>query len=429
MSRRTSPPFRADHVGSLLRPAAAARRRGRISRPGGSRPSSCGRSRTQAIADAVRMQEEVGLQSATDGEFRRASWHMDFIYQIGGVSKAPGNLAVKFHNPSGDIEYTPAALHVGQQDPAWTRRSSRTDFTYLKSLRHHGRAQADHPVAEHGPLPRRPRRDRPGGLPGHRGVLERPVRRLRRRGRPARRAGLHLPPVRRHQPGLPERPGAAGRDRRARRGRRAPAPALHQAGQRRAGQDKPAGHGRDHAHVPGQLPVLLGRARAATTSWPRPCSASWTWTASSWSTTTSGPAASSRCGSCRQGKMVVLGLVTTKRGELENPDELKRRIDEAAKFVPLDQLCLSGAVRLLLHRRGQRADLRRSRSPSSALIVEIAQRRLEAARLLGLAAQSIATARGKTGTDWFVVADREVRARPLTSYRQLEQRNRRTATA
>ena len=42
------------------------------------------------------------------------------------------------------------------------------------------------------------------------------------------------------------------------------------------------------------------------------------------------------------GKMVVLGLVTTKRPELESPDDLKRRIDEAAKFVPLDQICLSG---------------------------------------------------------------------------------------
>jgi 5-methyltetrahydropteroyltriglutamate--homocysteine methyltransferase len=42
------------------------------------------------------------------------------------------------------------------------------------------------------------------------------------------------------------------------------------------------------------------------------------------------------------GKMVVLGLVTTKAGRLENPDDLKRRIDEAARFVPLDQLCLSG---------------------------------------------------------------------------------------
>ena len=43
-----------------------------------------------------------------------------------------------------------------------------------------------------------------------------------------------------------------------------------------------------------------------------------------------------------EGKMVVLGLVTTKTGKLENPDDLKRRIDEAAKFVPLDQICLSG---------------------------------------------------------------------------------------
>ena len=42
------------------------------------------------------------------------------------------------------------------------------------------------------------------------------------------------------------------------------------------------------------------------------------------------------------GKMVVLGLVTTKRGALENPDDLKRRIDEAARYVPLEQLCLSG---------------------------------------------------------------------------------------
>ena len=58
------------------------------------------------------MQEEVGLQSATDGEFRRASWHMDFIYALGGVSKAPGHMAVKFHNAAGDIEFTPASIHV-----------------------------------------------------------------------------------------------------------------------------------------------------------------------------------------------------------------------------------------------------------------------------------------------------------------------------
>ena len=42
-----------------------------------------------AIRDVVRMQEDVGLRAATDGEFRRTSWHMDFIYQLGGVSKTP----------------------------------------------------------------------------------------------------------------------------------------------------------------------------------------------------------------------------------------------------------------------------------------------------------------------------------------------------
>ena len=48
------------------------------------------------------MQEEVGLQSATDGEFRRASWHMDFIYQLGGVAQVPtSDLHVEFHNAAG----------------------------------------------------------------------------------------------------------------------------------------------------------------------------------------------------------------------------------------------------------------------------------------------------------------------------------------
>ena len=58
------------------------------------------------------MQEEVGLQSATDGEFRRASWHMDFIYGIDGISKAEDDLKVRIHNPEGTIEFTPAALKI-----------------------------------------------------------------------------------------------------------------------------------------------------------------------------------------------------------------------------------------------------------------------------------------------------------------------------
>jgi len=65
-----------------------------------------------AIRAVVRLQEETGLQGITDGEFRRGSWHMDFLYQVGGVSRVQDNLKVQFHNEQGDIEFTPAALKV-----------------------------------------------------------------------------------------------------------------------------------------------------------------------------------------------------------------------------------------------------------------------------------------------------------------------------
>src|SRR6476469_2009287 len=109
--QRTEAPFRADHVGSLLRPARLLEARedhaaGRID------ADELRGIENEAIQDAVRKQEEVGLQSATDGEFRRASWHMDFIYQLDGITKEAGQIAVTFHNEQGDIEWTPAALRV-----------------------------------------------------------------------------------------------------------------------------------------------------------------------------------------------------------------------------------------------------------------------------------------------------------------------------
>jgi 5-methyltetrahydropteroyltriglutamate--homocysteine methyltransferase len=110
--RRTTPPFRADHVGSLLRPSRLLQARedhaaGRLGAEGLRAVED------DAIREIVRRQEEIGLQSATDGEFRRASWHMDFIYQLDGITKEAGHIAVRFHNEQGDIEFTPAALHVG----------------------------------------------------------------------------------------------------------------------------------------------------------------------------------------------------------------------------------------------------------------------------------------------------------------------------
>jgi 5-methyltetrahydropteroyltriglutamate--homocysteine methyltransferase len=108
---RDLPPFRADHVGSLLRPprllqARADHAAGRID------DDALRATEDDAIREVVQMQEDVGLRSATDGEFRRASWHMDFIYQLDGVTKEAGHIAVKFFNPDGEIEFTPAALHV-----------------------------------------------------------------------------------------------------------------------------------------------------------------------------------------------------------------------------------------------------------------------------------------------------------------------------
>ncbi|HTT31795.1 MAG TPA: 5-methyltetrahydropteroyltriglutamate--homocysteine S-methyltransferase [Solirubrobacteraceae bacterium] len=111
---RTTPPFRADHVGSLLRPpelldAREGYEAGRI---------GAGELRAvedEAIRDAVKLQKDVGLQSATDGEFRRATWHMDFIYQIGGIEQAPGDVKVQFQNEEGTVEWTPAALHVTEK--------------------------------------------------------------------------------------------------------------------------------------------------------------------------------------------------------------------------------------------------------------------------------------------------------------------------
>ena len=109
--QRTKPPFRADHVGSLLRPPELLKARDDFA-AGTLDAAGLRGIEDAAIRDAVRRQEEVGLPAATDGELRRASWHMDFIYQIDGISKEAGHLAVTFHNEEGDIEFTPAALHV-----------------------------------------------------------------------------------------------------------------------------------------------------------------------------------------------------------------------------------------------------------------------------------------------------------------------------
>src|SRR5919204_6601575 len=110
----TTPPFRADHVGGLPRPRRLLQARddhaaGRIS------AEELRAVEDDAIREVVAMQRDVGLQTATDGEFRRASWHMDYIYQLGGVARADENLTVRFRNPQGTLEFTSAALKINDK--------------------------------------------------------------------------------------------------------------------------------------------------------------------------------------------------------------------------------------------------------------------------------------------------------------------------
>ena len=106
------PPFRADHVGSLLRPPELLRARddfaaGRVT------AGQLRAAEDAAIREVIRMQQEVGLRAATDGEQRRESWHMDFIYQLGGISKVQDDtIRVAFHNEQKTYEWAPPSAHV-----------------------------------------------------------------------------------------------------------------------------------------------------------------------------------------------------------------------------------------------------------------------------------------------------------------------------
>ena len=102
MSKRTKPPFRADQVGSLLRPQYLLDARGKFDK-GEITAAQLRSIEDDAIRHAVKRQEEVGLKTVTDGEFRRRSWHMDFICRIGGVTSA-GTQLRPFYNETGSVK-------------------------------------------------------------------------------------------------------------------------------------------------------------------------------------------------------------------------------------------------------------------------------------------------------------------------------------
>jgi 5-methyltetrahydropteroyltriglutamate--homocysteine methyltransferase len=337
MSDRTTPPFRADHVGSLLRPARLLQAREDFAndRIGADELRAI---ENDAIREVVKMQEDVGLRTATDGEFRRASWHMDFIYQLGGIHKAPGHLTVKFHNPDGDIEWTPAAMKIDGRvklehpifadDFAYVQGLTRTATPKLTipspSMVHYrgGRAAIDASVYP----------DLDAFWRDLTSAYADQVKAIGALGctylqfDDTSLAYLNDPNQRAEMT-------AKGAD----------AEHLHEAYIRHINEAL--------AHRPDGMAVTTHMCRGNfRSSWV--AEGGYDFVAEAlfnelqvdgffmeWDDARSGGFEPLRF--VPKGKVVVLGLVTTKRGELETKDELKRRIEEASQFVDLDQLCLS----------------------------------------------------------------------------------------
>ncbi|MFG1962237.1 5-methyltetrahydropteroyltriglutamate--homocysteine S-methyltransferase [Nonomuraea sp. NPDC049028] len=330
---RTSPPFRADHVGSLLRPPALLSARESLT------GEALREVEDEAIREVVRRQEELGLQAATDGEFRRASWHMDFIYQLGGIGQATGeHITVRFHNEQGDLEYTPAAMRVHDKIRL-TEPIFADHFTFLRDT----------------VTTAVPKLTIPSPSMVH------------YRGGPASIDPEVYPDVEEFWSDL-----SAAYAEQVRKIGELGCTYLQFDDTSLAYLNDPAqraelaerGDDAEHMHLRyiKQINIALAAKPEGMAITTHMCRGNFR---SSWAASGAydfvaealfGELAvdgfflefdDERSGGFEPlryvpaGKMVVLGLVTTKRGELESKDALKRRIDEAAKFIDLDQLCLS----------------------------------------------------------------------------------------
>jgi len=134
MFARTTPPFRADHVGSLIRPDALISAR-QAADEGKIAPGELTRVQHDAIRDVVRLQEEIGFRVATDGEYNRTFWQRDFLLKFRNVEQVAAKLTVRFHSAAGTRAHSPPSLQVIGKlaRPAGIFVD---DFEFLKSVAH-----------------------------------------------------------------------------------------------------------------------------------------------------------------------------------------------------------------------------------------------------------------------------------------------------
>ncbi|HTX25342.1 MAG TPA: 5-methyltetrahydropteroyltriglutamate--homocysteine S-methyltransferase [Steroidobacteraceae bacterium] len=131
---RTPPPFRADQVGSLVRPPELIAARERFGK-GEASLEELERIQHAAIREVVARQEEIGLQAVTDGEFNRASWQTDFLLKFANVQPAESRFSMRFHSEKGETEGRPHTVRVVGK-LARPRPLFVEDFKFLKSVAH-----------------------------------------------------------------------------------------------------------------------------------------------------------------------------------------------------------------------------------------------------------------------------------------------------
>ena len=341
MSLRSTPPFRSDHVGSFLRPAYLLEARDAYFQRKAISAEQLREVEDRAIAEIVQFQRNVGLQSITDGEFRRTYFHIDFLEQLGGVKT---DIPVTVRRADGSEELAPPVIRVIDR-VRHVRDIQRADFDYLQAQ---VQASGDPALMPKVTIPSPTMLHFRGG-----------------------RAGISREAYPELDPAFYDDVAQAYADE---------LHSLYAAGCRYVQMDdtnlaylcdeKMREAARQRGDDPNELPhryaqfinKVVERKPSGMTLAMHLCRGNFKSThAASGNYEPVAEALLSemkldaffleydddRSGDFRplrflgKGKVVVLGLVTTKFGQLESKDTLKRRIDEAARYAPLDQLCLS----------------------------------------------------------------------------------------
>lgn len=335
MTARRRPPFRADHVGSLLRPkylleARDEFKKGEISK------ESLRAVEDAAITDIVRFQENLGLQSVTDGEFRRTYFHIDFLEQLEGV-ETKGGIQVSFHSSAGNVDFSPPVMHVTSR-VRHVKPIQEADFKFLQSAtKQTPKVTIPSPTMLH--------------FRGGRGAISKDAY--------PDLNGFYADVATAYRAELKSLANAGCRyvqlddtnlaylcDEKMREGARQRGDDPNELPRRYANLINAA-----IAERPADMAACVHLCRGNFKS---------AWAAEGgyepvaevlfnelkidgyfleYDDARSGDFAPLRF--VPKGKTIVLGLVSTKVGQLESKDYLKRRVDEAAKYVDLDQLCLS----------------------------------------------------------------------------------------